>query len=121
MRKIKALIIFFSLEQSIIRCAIGELKSVLGASYSESLEAARSLLTARCGHEKRRLLPEMNVTHRAPRNEQEELILSDVTQEVYEAKRAEHYFSENKRVFKGLEDWLLETLRNSGSWLQNPV
>nr|GMD06056.1 galacturonokinase isoform X2 [Ipomoea batatas] len=51
----------------------------------------------------------------APRNEQEELILSDVTQEVYEAhknkletnlaKRAEHYFSENKRVFKGLEEW----------------
>nr|GLL44920.1 uncharacterized protein LOC109157428 [Ipomoea trifida] len=29
------------------RCAIEELKSILGASYSESLEAARSLLTAR--------------------------------------------------------------------------
>nr|GMC87565.1 rRNA-processing protein UTP23 homolog isoform X1 [Ipomoea batatas] len=36
------------------RCAVEELKSVLGASYSESLDAARSLLTARCGHEKRR-------------------------------------------------------------------
>nr|GLL23650.1 rRNA-processing protein utp23 isoform X3 [Ipomoea trifida] len=36
------------------RCAVEELKSVLGTSYSESLVAARSLLTARCGHEKRR-------------------------------------------------------------------
>ncbi|XP_019165425.1 PREDICTED: rRNA-processing protein utp23 isoform X2 [Ipomoea nil] len=41
------------------RCAVEELKSpelkrVLGASYSESLDAARSLLTARCDHEKRR-------------------------------------------------------------------
>ncbi|XP_051131275.1 uncharacterized protein LOC127251577 isoform X2 [Andrographis paniculata] len=35
------------------RCAVAELSS-LGESYSESLDAARSLITARCEHEKRK-------------------------------------------------------------------
>ncbi|KAL2537437.1 PIN domain-like family protein [Forsythia ovata] len=35
------------------RCVLAELKS-LGDSYSESLNAARSLITARCEHEKRK-------------------------------------------------------------------
>ncbi|KAL6986759.1 hypothetical protein U1Q18_044900 [Sarracenia purpurea var. burkii] len=35
------------------RCVLAELKS-LGESYSESLEAARNLITARCDHEKRK-------------------------------------------------------------------
>ncbi|XP_031092693.1 galacturonokinase isoform X2 [Ipomoea triloba] len=61
---------------------------------------------------------------KASRNEQEEPILSDVTQEVYEAhknkletnlaKRAEHYFSENKRVFKGLEEWASGNIEEFG-------
>jgi U3 small nucleolar RNA-associated protein 23 len=35
------------------RCVLAELKS-LGESYSESLKAARNLITARCDHEKRK-------------------------------------------------------------------
>ncbi|XP_059290459.1 galacturonokinase isoform X2 [Lycium ferocissimum] len=57
-------------------------------------------------------------------NEEEEPVLSNVKPEVFEAhksklepnlaKRAEHYFSENERVQKGLEAWASGNLKEFG-------
>ncbi|KAK4369203.1 hypothetical protein RND71_012995 [Anisodus tanguticus] len=57
-------------------------------------------------------------------NEEEEPVLSNVKPEIFEAhkselepslaKRAEHYFSENERVLKGLEAWASGNLKEFG-------
>ncbi|EPS61001.1 hypothetical protein M569_13799, partial [Genlisea aurea] len=100
--KFKILLAFSGLKQALVT------NPGYNARVAECRQAAKILFQA-SGKEKTPL---------------EDPLLSDVEPEIYEehkhklqpnlAKRAEHYFSENKRVLKGLEAWAAGNLSDFG-------